>query len=234
MSDVELVLASELGGRAIVALDTGDDLAEISSVVFDPATHVLVGFSLETRGWFTGEPVGTLPASAVTAIGPDALMVRSADALEHPDDEAPTPTGAGFTVIGVRALTEDGEELGRIDDVVLDVSDELEAVGYEVRDGGAVLYVPITAQLALSEDNVVVPAETRDRIRHDLADFAASIAGSDGDGGSEGERDRPSAEAPAYERWTKENLYERARRLKVEGRSKMTKAELVEALREHR
>lgn len=233
MSDVELVLASELGGRAIVALDTGDDLAEVRSIVFDPATHVLVGFVLETRGWFTDEPVGTLPATAVTSIGPDALMVKSADALVDPDEEPPAVGGAGFTVLGVRVLTEDGEEIGRINDVVLDVSGELEAVGYEIRGAGGPLYVPITAQLALSEDNVIVPAGTRDRIRHGLDDFAAAIAGgaAEGDDHADAAGSSPGS-APSYERWTKEKLYERARRLGVEGRSKMTKDELVVALRE--
>jgi hypothetical protein len=36
---------------------------------------------------------------------------------------------------------------------------------------------------------------------------------------------------PPYEEWTKDELYERARELGVEGRSDMTKDELIEALR---
>lgn len=34
-----------------------------------------------------------------------------------------------------------------------------------------------------------------------------------------------------YEDWTKEELYERAQELEIEGRSKMKKSELIEALR---
>ena len=37
--------------------------------------------------------------------------------------------------------------------------------------------------------------------------------------------------APPYEEWTLDELYERARELDVEGRSDMTKDELIEALR---
>lgn len=37
----------------------------------------------------------------------------------------------------------------------------------------------------------------------------------------------------AYEDWSKEDLYERAQELEIEGRSTMTKDELIEALREH-
>ena len=36
---------------------------------------------------------------------------------------------------------------------------------------------------------------------------------------------------PPYEEWTKDELYDRARELDVDGRSDMTKGELIEALR---
>ncbi|MBC3179152.1 Rho termination factor N-terminal domain-containing protein [Corynebacterium lujinxingii] len=36
----------------------------------------------------------------------------------------------------------------------------------------------------------------------------------------------------AYEDWTKEELYERAQELEIEGRSAMSKGELIEALRD--
>ncbi len=38
-------------------------------------------------------------------------------------------------------------------------------------------------------------------------------------------------EATRYEDWTRDALYDRARELGIEGRSKMTKADLIEALR---
>ncbi len=38
---------------------------------------------------------------------------------------------------------------------------------------------------------------------------------------------------PPYEEWSKDDLYERAQEIGIEGRSDMTKDELIEALREH-
>ncbi|GAB4576868.1 MAG: Rho termination factor N-terminal domain-containing protein [Roseibium sp.] len=48
------------------------------------------------------------------------------------------------------------------------------------------------------------------------------------------DRQSPSkkgGEAAPYEDWTKEALYERAKELDIEGRSKMDKSELIDALR---
>jgi Rho termination factor, N-terminal domain len=44
---------------------------------------------------------------------------------------------------------------------------------------------------------------------------------------------RKGGEAEAYEEWTKDELEERAREIGIEGRSEMTKDELIDALRNH-
>jgi thiamine pyrophosphate-dependent acetolactate synthase large subunit-like protein len=44
---------------------------------------------------------------------------------------------------------------------------------------------------------------------------------------------RKGGKSPSYSDWSKENLVKRARELGVKGRSRMSKAELVKALRNH-
>ena len=39
--------------------------------------------------------------------------------------------------------------------------------------------------------------------------------------------------SPPYEEWTKDDLYERAREIGIDGRSSMSKSELIDALRNH-
>ena len=45
------------------------------------------------------------------------------------------------------------------------------------------------------------------------------------------ESSRKGGKSPSYEDWSKEELYERAQELDIEGRSEMSKDELIEALR---
>ena len=44
---------------------------------------------------------------------------------------------------------------------------------------------------------------------------------------------KKGGKAPPYEDWTKDDLYVRAKEIGIEGRSGMTKDELIDALRSH-
>jgi thiamine pyrophosphate-dependent acetolactate synthase large subunit-like protein len=52
-------------------------------------------------------------------------------------------------------------------------------------------------------------------------------------GSSRSKVGRKGGKSPSYADWSKEDLVKRARELGVKGRSTMTKAELVKALRHH-
>lgn len=56
---------------------------------------------------------------------------------------------------------------------------------------------------------------------------AARIANTD-----RSEAGRRGGSSPPYEEWTRDDLYERAREIGIEGRSDMTKDELIDALRD--
>lgn len=47
------------------------------------------------------------------------------------------------------------------------------------------------------------------------------------------EASRKGGRAAPYEEWTKDDLYDKAREVGIEGRSEMSKAELISALRNH-
>jgi hypothetical protein len=57
---------------------------------------------------------------------------------------------------------------------------------------------------------------------------AARIANSDRHATAE-----KGGSSPAYEEWSKDDLYEKAKEVGIEGRSSMDKGELIDALRDH-
>jgi len=147
-------------------------------VVFDPGSHELIGFSLNKRGWFRGTLRASLPASDVTAIGPDAVMIAHDDDLTDPVDAPDSLVGRGvvFSVTGTTVLTESGTELGTIDDLVVETCARPEAVGYRVSGPNGMVFVPISAQMALSADNILLPTEAEAFVRNDLSGFGAAVA----------------------------------------------------------
>ena len=52
-------------------------------------------------------------------------------------------------------------------------------------------------------------------------------------GSSRSKVGRKGGESPSYAEWSKEDLVKRAREIGIRGRSTMTKAQLVKALRDH-
>lgn len=75
--------------------------------------------------------------------------------------------------------------------------------------------------------------ETYEKLRDKGAskEKAARIANAQADDNRQ--PSKKGGKAQSYESWSKEALYERAREIDIDGRSSMTKAELIDALRNH-
>lgn len=176
-----LLRASEIIGRPVVSIEDGEDVAEIRDVVYDADRHRLLGFTLNKRGWFRGRMKDLLPADTVAGLGPDAVTIEGCDALSAADEvraelSEPSPNRE---VIGVRVVTEDGRELGVVRDVVVQTGANPEAVGYEIERAGSRsapnLFVPISAQVAVSGDALVLPADAAEYAREDLSGFGSAV-----------------------------------------------------------
>jgi uncharacterized protein YrrD len=180
-SSVRLLRARDVIGMPVVTVDGGEALAEVRDIVFDGANHELVGLTLNKRGWFRGTRSEVLGSTQIAAIGGDAVMVDSADDVTDPAPAADAAAleGGGLDVLGNRVITADGTIVGTVSGVILSAGRRPAAAGYEVtgKDGGALL-VPISAQLALSGDNLVVPADMTSFDGGDLAGFGAFLSGS--------------------------------------------------------
>lgn len=170
--------ASELIGLPVVSIASGEDIAEIRDVVYDADAHQLIGFTLNKRGIFSGRMKDVLPAETLAAIGADAVMVADDAAItESATPQALDRPGAAKSVLGNRVLSADGDDLGEVVGVIVATGSTPAAVGYEVEpaDSADNVFVPISEQLALSDDNLLLPAEATDFIRNDLAGFGAAV-----------------------------------------------------------
>ena len=76
--------------------------------------------------------------------------------------------------------------------------------------------------------------ETYEALRREGAskEKAARIANAAA-GSSRSSVGRRGGRAPSYEEMTKQQLYDRAKRVGIEGRSQMSKSELIDSLRHH-
>jgi uncharacterized protein YrrD len=173
-----LMAASGINGLPVVTVRSGEDVAEVRDVIYDPAAGRLVGLTLNKRGFLSGRAREVLPAESVHGIGRNAVMVMDDSALVLPD-AAPADVARPATernVLGNDVLTEKGVSLGTVRDLILVVGSTGEVVGYriETAEGGAG-YIPLPAQLAVSGSALVVPDITETFVVDDLVGLGAAV-----------------------------------------------------------
>ena len=66
-------------GKPVVAFDSGEEFQNIVDLIFDQENNLLLGFLVDEGGWFSNALV--LPLGSVQAIGNDAVIVASREAI---------------------------------------------------------------------------------------------------------------------------------------------------------
>lgn len=112
-------------------------------------------------------------------------MVHGADALTRPDAAMQDAAEAARDrdVIGATVMTDGGIALGTVVDVIVEVGEAADVVGFEV-DGPAVernraaatLLIPIDDTIAVSGTTLMVPAATEGFVHDDLSGFGSAVA----------------------------------------------------------
>jgi uncharacterized protein YrrD len=183
-----LMRASEITKRPVVTLE-GEDVAQIKDIIYADSGGQVGGFTLNGRGFLSGTLKTALGWAVVVALGPDAVMIRDDAALTDRDalmaEIVEKNGGNGGDVLGSRVLTDDGKDLGKVLDVIIEVTDAgrpfAEVVGYEIEPapslGGNMkkVLVPLPDTIAASGQHLVVPAAALDFVTNDLAGFGAAM-----------------------------------------------------------
>jgi uncharacterized protein YrrD len=175
-----LVRASSITGRPVVTVG-GESDYEIKDVVFDRGRQRLIGFTLREPGFF-GQPVDpTLPWDAVHGIGPDAVIIGSDDVFADSAGLETVPSDGSGDVLGGRALTDAGTDLGKILEVIISLGSPPTMVGLEIEASeelhadAAHLFIPVPDGLPISDDQALLPATVKDYATDDLGELQEKI-----------------------------------------------------------
>lgn len=175
-----LLRARELTGRPVVTLG-GELKGEIKDTVFERSGGSIAGFTLRNPGLFSRARKDALPWGGVHGLGRDAVMIPGPDVLVPVGELAPRKQARKADVLRDRVLTDNGRDLGRVVDVVLQGGAGLEIVGYEVEASEALgtagrrVLIPLPDTVAISGENLIVPAAAADFVSDDLAGFGAAV-----------------------------------------------------------
>jgi uncharacterized protein YrrD len=178
-----LLRGTDLNGLPVVSIAAGEALAEVKDVVYSPERGAVLGFTLNKRGFFTGRMRDVLAYSDVAAVGRDAVMVRDTSAVDQGGQELTkvVSDSSERNVIGDEVLTDGGQRLGTVIDVVVEVQGG-RVVGYELEGdkdlqahAGRPMLVPLPATFAVSGTVLMVPASVETFIRDDLSGFGAAV-----------------------------------------------------------
>jgi uncharacterized protein YrrD len=175
-----LLRTSELVGRPVVTLG-GELVAEIKDIIFESTGGRIAGFTLRNPGLFSRSRKDSLPWSEVHGIGRDAVMVTDETELPAAKQLAPRKQARKANVLEDRVLTDNGRDLGRVVDVVLHCGARLEVVGYEVEASEALgtagrrVLIPLPDTVAVSGENLIVPAAATEFVSDDMAGFGAAV-----------------------------------------------------------
>jgi sporulation protein YlmC with PRC-barrel domain len=102
---------SECTHRVVLNTSTAEEVGRLDAFAVDPDEH-------RVHALIVGKSDGgtVLPWSDVKSFGPDAITVDDSDVIRDPANERDEPT----TLVGQRLLTDQGYEIGALDDVEFD------------------------------------------------------------------------------------------------------------------
>jgi uncharacterized protein YrrD len=157
------VKASDVIGRQITARGGGQVIGKIRDLVIDGAGREVIGIVL-SDGLFSASRVA--PWKAVQAFGPDSVIIDAAGSVVK---AAAIPAIKAVLdkktrIKGLKLLTTDGKELGKISDVVFDEATG-EVNGYELSSGlfshafDGTPFLPTPQSIEMGKDVAFVAAE---------------------------------------------------------------------------
>ena len=171
MEDRAVIRATELTGHAVVDLDYAEKIGRIDRIVLDTDTRQVAAFLVSRGAPLARERMHvTVPASAVHAIGPDALTIHRVQETDASVLDRIDSLPKASDLIGRKVVSRGGRFLGKIGDVLISRADG-RIIGYTLgahdvlnkieqlfrRDRKHEPYLRADVELRTGKDLVVAP-----------------------------------------------------------------------------
>ena len=162
---------SELIGLPVICLDEGCKKMEIKDLLYSLTEYRLMGFIVEQGKYFHDKKI--IKFENVKSIDENAVILQNKQCIERIKDviENPELTCLGEKLLDMEVITEDGQNVGLIQDITIDLPTgnltELiisEGILDDLMVGRPIL--PIEANLDLTGDTLVINDVTNQSIIH--------------------------------------------------------------------
>lgn len=186
-------------GLQVIDITNGRAVGRVSRLLFDPAARRLAGFVVASGRWSREDQI--LEYARARGIGIHAITIQGAEALARPSavPELQPLLRHPARIYGSRVLTEDGEWLGTVDELIVDErSGQVVEVLLAPRNLAERLRGPLRLSsdplVVVGEDAMVVRAGTRPSA-HRTGQDGSTAPGARGRHAPDGPREHPERTA---------------------------------------
>ncbi len=164
---------SDLLKLNVLTFAEGENLGKPKDILFDPEENRLIALLVSEGGWFSSAQV--IPWQNIRTIGHDSIIVPDSSAIisANSDPYISRILGAENVLTGTEVYTEDGRDLGKIQDMYVDDSTG-EIIGYEVSGGmfqsiaRGRKFMPAPDTINIGQDAAFVPNQVGDAMEQQV------------------------------------------------------------------
>jgi uncharacterized protein YrrD len=154
--------AKDLLKKPVIATTSGQQLGEVDQLLFEPGQHALYGMVIKARD---GGPSLLLQREQIRSIGKDAITVEREESTERFDANSTAQhlANTGGHLGGLEVMTEDGEKLGKVDNVML--NEDGTVASYQISSGplglGGKRDILPSEVVTAGADAIIIPGEAK-------------------------------------------------------------------------
>ena len=119
----------DLIGLAVIDLEIGEEIGQVTDVFFDHQLQSILGLKIKKK---KGKGQDFIPYEKLYSLGEDMVVIEDKNCIGECQERYQSLIDEG-EVIGHKVISDQGEELGMVEDILLNDNGKL--VAYELSEG---------------------------------------------------------------------------------------------------